>query len=432
MTEENVFEEICKGKEITSLPQVLAEVIRVTDQDDASVKDLARVILKDPALTARLLRIVNSPIYGARRNITTVNQAVVVLGMRAVKAIALSTGMYQMFTSKETVVERKAFWRHSLETAINCREIARLCHYKPSEEAFVVGLMHDLGLLIMERNFPVPFKALWENVLKGKDLLQEEQKTFDTNHAAICRFVMERWKLPEILGTAIGFHHTPFSDTRQLPEELLPRILHLGNLISKFRTYPSAQLDETTMEQIDALAESMGITPIALANLQHKILGMLPSESKFLDIEIGSVTELLEAANNLIYKQYFLVEKVLRDNRRIQEQLATDQMKKAALVSLKTITATLSHYINNVSSTIMGRAQLVQLAISQGTVTDSDNVAGNSMQVVIRSLETISLILSELKEMSSFETTKYSDATSILDIEDRLKVRIDALEKNIG
>ncbi|MCP4156795.1 MAG: HDOD domain-containing protein, partial [bacterium] len=82
MIEENVFEILKESKELTSLPQVLAEVIRVADQEDSSPKDLAQVILKDPALTARLLRVVNSPLYGRTREISTINQAVVALGMR--------------------------------------------------------------------------------------------------------------------------------------------------------------------------------------------------------------------------------------------------------------------------------------------------------------------------------------------------------------
>jgi nitrogen-specific signal transduction histidine kinase len=136
----------------------------------------------------------------------------------------------------------------------------------------------------------------------------------------------------------------------------------------------------------------------------------------------------LEAANGLIYKQYILVESVLRENRKMQAQIAREQMKKAALDSLKTITATLSHYINNASATILGRAQLVELAVNKGTITDDKNTAATSMGVIIKSVETISLVLEELKAMSSFDTTVYHDETSILDIEDRLRVQISKIE----
>jgi len=122
------------------------------------------------------------------------------------------------------------------------------------------------------------------------------------------------------------------------------------------------------------------------------------------------------------------VESVLRENRKMQAQIARDQMKKAALESLRTITATLSHYINNASATILGRAQLVELAMSKGTVADPDKVAANSMSIIVKSVEFISVVLEELKKLSSFDVTHYHDETDILDIEEKLQAQLAALE----
>ncbi|MEZ5359945.1 MAG: HDOD domain-containing protein [Candidatus Zixiibacteriota bacterium] len=429
MPEEQVFDLIKSNKELSSLPQVLSEVIRVTDRDDSTAKELADVILKDPALTARILRIVNSPFYGPAREISTVNQAVVTLGIRAVKALALSTGLYNMYDGKNLVVERMRFWRHSLETAIACREIARVCEYRPEEEAFVAGLMHDLGILTLETNFPDQFKRIWKLVEAGEDLVKLEEAAWGTNHARVGKFLMDQWKLPKFIGEAIAGHHNSMDDMESIPSDRLGRIVSLGNMISKFRTCQMPPLDKEALEKITLLSESLNIGPTVMVELQEKILGMLMKESEFLEINIGSVTDLLETANSHLYKQYMLVESVLRENRQMQAQIARDQMKKAALDSLKTITATLSHYINNASATILGRAQLVELAIQKGTVNDKDNVAANSMDIIVKSVEMISLVLEELKKMSSFDTTQYHDETSILDIEDRLKAQIAEIER---
>lgn len=429
MSEEHIFKLIQGSKEVSSLPQVLAEVIRVADREDATAKDLAEIILKDPSLTARLLRLVNSSLYGKTRTISTINQAVISLGIRAVKAIALSTSLYRMFGDKNAVVNRMRFWRHSLETAIGCREIALACGYKPAEEAFVVGLMHDIGILTMESNFPQQFGTIWARVEQGEDLAVLEEKMWGTNHARVGKFLLDQWKLPEFMGEAIAVHHNDYSPAMQGRTNRLGTIVQLANLISKFRISQRTQLDEKKMETVDKFSASLGITPAALVEIQSGILGMLPRESEFLEIEIGSITDLLEAANNLIYKQYFLVEKVLRDNRIMQEQIARDRIKKAALESLKTITATLSHYINNASATILGRAQLVQMAIEKGSVIDRENIAGNCMDLVIKSVRTISLTLEELKKLSSFDTVPYTDETSILDIEGRLKAQIETIDQ---
>ncbi|MCK5126369.1 MAG: HDOD domain-containing protein [candidate division Zixibacteria bacterium] len=428
MPEEQVFDLIKDNKELSSLPQVLAEVIRITADENASAKDLANVIMKDPALTARMLRIVNSPFYGPAREISTVNQAVITLGIRAVKALALSTGLYKMYEGSTLVVDRMRFWRHSLETAIACREIAKLCAYRPEEEAFVAGLMHDLGVLTLEANYPDQFKRVWKLVESGENLVKLEEATWGTNHARVGKFLLDQWKLPKFIGEAIAAHHGQFTED-SLPTDRLGRIVSLGNMLSKFRTCQVPPLEKADLEKIDILAESLEIGPTVLAELQERILGLLIKESEFLEMDIGSITDLLESANSLLYKQYILVESVLRENRQMQAQIARDQMKKAALDSLKTITATLSHYINNASATILGRAQLVELAIAKKTIIDGENMAGNSMEIIIKSVETISLVLEELKKMSSFDTTQYHDETSILDIEDRLKAQIAEIEE---
>jgi HD-like signal output (HDOD) protein len=428
MSEEHIFELLKDNKELSSLPQVLVEVIRVVEDAQASASDIANVILKDPALCARVLRIVNSPYYGPVREVSTINQAVVTLGVRAVKALALTAGIYRLFEKEDALIDRLRFWRHSLEVAIACREIAKSCSYQPAEEAFIAGLLHDIGILVMEANFGDKFKRIWKLVESGESLIGLEESTWGTNHARVGKFLLDQWRLPKFIGEAIACHHDEFEEIQNIPQNRLGRILSLGDRISKFRTCQRPPLDADDIERIDRLSNSLSIGPTVMGELQERSLSMLLNESEFLDIKIGSITDLLEAANNHIYRQYLLVESVLRENRKMQSQIAKDQMKKAALESLKTITATLSHYINNASATILGRAQLVELAISKETVTDHDKIATNSMGIIVKSVETISMVLEELKKLSSFETTHYHDETDILDIEEKLKDQISAID----
>jgi len=429
MSEERIFDLLKDCKELSSLPQVLAEVIRVTDDEDSSAGDIADVILKDPPLSARILRVVNSPYYGPVRGISTINQAVVTLGIRAVKALALSTSLYKLFDHDRQVVDRVRFWRHSLEVAIACREIAEACSYKPAEEAFVAGLMHDIGILILEANFSDQFKRIWKLIESGESLVGQEEKTWGTNHARVAKFLLDQWKLPGFLGEAIASHHDRFNGEKTMPQNRLGRIINLGNRISKFRTCQMPPLGADELMEIEKLAESLGVGSTAMADIQETTLSQLLRESEFLEIQIGSLTDLLSAANSLIYKQYLYVESVLRENRKMQAQIARDQVKKAALDSLKTITATLSHYINNASATILGRAQLVELAVKKGSVNDEEEIATTSMDIIVKSVEMISMVLEELKKLSSFETTHYHDETDILDIEGRLKGKINAIEE---
>jgi HD-like signal output (HDOD) protein len=428
MSEERIFDLLKDCKELSSLPQVLAEVVRVTDNEESTAGDIAAVILKDPPLSARILRVVNSPFYGPVRGISTINQAVVTLGIRAVKALALSTSLYKLFETDDPIVDRIRFWRHSLEVAICCREIAQACSYKPAEEAFVAGLMHDIGILILESNFSDQFRRIWKLIESGESLVKQEEATWGTNHARVAKFLLDQWKLPPFLGEAIAAHHNDYNGDETLPHNRLGRIVNLGNRISKFRTCQMPPLDGDELIQIEKLANSLDLGSTVMAEIQERTLSQLLKESEFLEIQIGSLPDLLGAANALIYKQYLFVESVLRENRKMQAQIARDQVKKAALDSLKTITATLSHYINNASATILGRAQLVELAVQKGTVDDKGDVAGTSMDIIVKSVEMISMVLEELKKLSSFDTTHYHDETDILDIEDRLKEKITIIE----
>lgn len=428
MSEQSILELIKDNQELASLPQVLAEVIRIADNDDASTSDIANIIMKDPALTARVLRIVNSPFYGASREIGTINQAVMTLGTRAVKALALTAGLYRLFDDENGVVDRPRFWRHSLEVAIISREIANLCSYKPAEEAYVTGLLHDIGILVMEASFTDQFRRVWRLVTSGEPLAKLEDANWGTNHGRVGKFLLDQWKVPRFIGNAIAQHHEPLEEQDNNPRDRLGRIIRLANQISKFRIYQTPPLEKDAFENVEALAESLGIGPTVLAELQESCLSLLIKESEFLDIKIGSISDLLREANHIIYRQYLMVESVLRENRAMQAQIARDQLKKAALEYLKTITATLSHYINNASATILGRAQLVELAVSKGTIQDNQKIASESMDIIVKSVEMISMVLEELKKLSSFDVTHYHDETAILDIEDKLKKHIEILD----
>jgi HD-like signal output (HDOD) protein len=424
MTEEEIFESVKAGSELSSLPQVLAEVIRVAGREDSSAKELENVISKDPALTARLLRMANSPFYGTLRTVSSIKQAVVNMGSRAVLALALSTSLYGIFESSPGVVDRIHFWRHSLETAIASREIAALCGYQPVEEAFVAGLVHDLGLLVLESVSPVTFKKMWQQVNSCNDLLRLEREMLGATHARVGWVLMEQWQLPPVIVAAVGHHHGASAAGPAIPKHPLGRIVALANMISKFRVYQRKSLEVEEVEKIESLSESLNIDAPTLAVIQEHTLDVLIKESQFLEIKIGSVKELLEDANQLIFKQYLLVEEILRDNRKMQEEIARIESRKAALESLKTLTATLSHYINNASSTIMSRAQMVQRAIEKGDVADHGDVAGQSMGLILQSVQTISMVLDELKKLSHLDTTQYIDETEMLNIEDRLKKKM--------
>ncbi|MBK7143069.1 MAG: HDOD domain-containing protein [bacterium] len=134
--------------------------------------------MRDPAMTAKVLRIANSPYYGAGRNISTVTQAVVTLGMRTVTALTLYSSVYKLVGDWKTQINRTRFWRHSLEVAIGSRMIYEALGKKPSEEAFVAGLLHDIGILVLE-NSSEKYRQIWRQVQQGENLVELKSSSGD-------------------------------------------------------------------------------------------------------------------------------------------------------------------------------------------------------------------------------------------------------------
>ncbi len=427
MSQDIFYKILNDHRELSSLPQVMVEVLKISSDADSSASDLAAIIMKDPTLTAKMLRVVNSPYYGRIQKITTVNQAVVTLGQRTVAAIALSTSVYNAVNKVDSSIDRKRFWRHSMEVAIAARMIAESIEFGPSEEAFVAGLLHEIGTLVLEASFPGDFKRVWRLIEAGENQAALEERTWGTNHARVGQFLLEQWGVPKVLGDAVGNHHQIYNHGDRSPENMLAQIVNLANQISKFRVYNMPPPESNQLENKDIIASNLGLTNSALAKIEENLISEVIKESGFLEMEIGSLDEILCEANHLLYRQYLTVENLLRENRVMQQQIARDQMKKAALESLKAIAATFSHYINNATAAILGRAQLLELGINRGDITDPKGIAALSSRTIVEGVETISTILEELKKMTTFETTLYHDDTYIIDVETKIRKQLDDL-----
>ncbi|MBD3404312.1 HDOD domain-containing protein, partial [candidate division GN15 bacterium] len=241
MDKEIITKILDDNKELLSLPQTLAEVIRVTKEDNFSAHQLAEVLMRDPALTAKVLRIVNSPFYGMTREVTSMTQAVVTLGTRQVTALALSSSVYNITAKWGSFIDRVRFWRHSLEVAIGARMIAETIGYRSWEELFVAGLLHDIGMLVLENSYPDMCQRIWGDVDPNDSVIDQEEEVWGTNHARVGQFLLEQWQLPAVICEAVGRHHAIYPKGSDNPDNIPMQVVTLANLISRFsiiRTRP--------------------------------------------------------------------------------------------------------------------------------------------------------------------------------------------------
>ncbi len=408
-------------KELTSLPQTLTEVLRILKDENSNANDLANVISRDPALTAKMLRIVNSPFYGAGREITTVSQAVMTLGTRAVAALTLSTSIYDMTDKWESSIDRTRFWRHSLEVAVAARSIAEAIRYPRVEEAFIAGILHDIGLLVLEKSFSDKFKSIWNQAESGEHLIELEENSWSTNHARVGQFLLDQWKIPTVITGAVGQHHNNFPPDEDDKDFLLPQIIALANKTAKFSILTVNNNSAYNIEQKEIIRKNLKLSVEQVKDLEESIIAKVVDEASFLEIEIGSTSEILLEANKMLYRQYMTVENLLSENATMQKEITQSKIEKASLEAVNTITATFNHYINNAAATILGRTQLLEFSLSKGTIVDKNNKMDSSLEVIITGVNTIQLVLQELRNLSEFKTVVYHDDAYILDIEKKIK-----------
>ena len=416
-------------KELTSLPQTLTEVLRILKDENSNATDLANVISKDPALTAKMLRIVNSPYYGAGREITTLSQAVMTLGTRAVSALTLSTSIYDMTEKWDTSIDRIRFWRHSLEVAVAARSIAEIIRYPRIEEAFITGILHDIGLLVLEKSFPEKFKSLWNMAESDEHLIELEENSWSTNHARVGQFLLEQWKIPTIITSAIGQHHNNFPPDEDDEDIILPQIIALANKTAKFSTHQRSMESAANVVQKEIIRNNLRITGEKMKSLDENLMAQVVEEAEFLEMEIGTPNEILMEANKMLYRQYMTVENLLSENAQMQKEITQSKIEKASLKAVSTITATFNQYINNAAATILGRTQLLEFAVKQGEILGDKDKIDRSLDIIISGVNTIQLVLQELRNLSEFKTVVYHDDTYILDIDKKIKIALEKLKE---
>lgn len=198
--------------ELPSLPFIIMQIIKLLDDPKATVNDLQQIIGRDQALAAKVLRLANSAFYGFSRKIATLSEAVIILGFNTLKSIAFAASAYKVFNKKLTgySLEHGALWKHSMGTAMGARMIAKKAGLKDVELAFVSGLLHDIGMLIL--NYYVNEKAVEVyKVIEEKNInfVDAERDVFGFDHCTVGSRVAMKWRLPEILQEVLLNHHRP-------------------------------------------------------------------------------------------------------------------------------------------------------------------------------------------------------------------------------
>lgn len=196
--------------DIPTLPTVVLKVNKMLQDYDTSIKDLSKTIEKDQAIVSKILRLVNSAFYGFRSRINTIHHAVTILGFNTVRNAVVSVSIIDAFSGKASAREFDitAFWKHSVAVAVTSRYLADRTRLVTPDEAFVAGILHDVGKVVLAQYFKELFGQVWVATREqGLSFYEAEKKLLPVNHTQIGGHLAKKWQLPASLFEAISYHH---------------------------------------------------------------------------------------------------------------------------------------------------------------------------------------------------------------------------------
>lgn len=196
--------------DISSIKQVVTEILRIIKDESSSARDLRNIVEKDPPLCANVLKLANSAQYGYPKSISDIQEAIICIGFDAVRELALNQKVCELFMKEDTIhgYSRLSLWKHCSAVALCCKMIYRREFRERGDNIYVAGLLHDLGIIVEDQFFREMFEqALKKSAQEEINLYTAEKATLKIDHAAISRAVADDWDFPDELVHAMGFHH---------------------------------------------------------------------------------------------------------------------------------------------------------------------------------------------------------------------------------
>jgi putative nucleotidyltransferase with HDIG domain len=266
LTRDLVEARLKQALELKALPFVAAELIQLTADPHSSADQLAGTIQRDLALTARILKVANSAFYALHGRIQNLTQAITRIGFRGVREIALTMSLIEEFRrpAASEGFDRLEFWRYSLAAATLAKELAASVWREPEavEQAFLAGLLHDIGKAFLDDHFHAEYAALPAEAAELRvPLHQLERERIRTDHAEVSERLMEKWKLPEALREPVSRHHAPL--TKVSADDKTSVVVKIAIVLAN-ATRIGCGGDDTLEEIPDEAVRSAGISPASV------------------------------------------------------------------------------------------------------------------------------------------------------------------------
>lgn len=250
-------EEFCERVgDLPTLPFIAAKLLDTLSESTSSAVDVARIIASDQATSTRLLRLANSAHFSLDRRISTIREAIVLIGYEGVRRIALGLAVLDQFGkgSAASGLDFTRLWLHAIGVGCAARELAPRLG-KDGEEAFICGLLHDVGKVVMASTAPESYSRAVEGAAEGRTILEAETEVFGFSHCEVAELVLSDWHFPDQVMHAASMHHSPAEDTPSMAAVVL---VHAGDCLVR-RCGLGFPGDEQVPEVMPWVAELLGL-----------------------------------------------------------------------------------------------------------------------------------------------------------------------------
>lgn len=274
-----------KLNDIPTLPVVAMRVTELINDPNSSSGDIADVLKKDQVLTAKVLKLINSPYYGIPGEVTDVQRALAYLGFNTLAQLVLSISVISVFSgNNNTKFSLQAFWKHALGTAVTSEVIARKIGYEKPEECFTCGLLHDIGKIVLLQIAPEEFYKVVELAEKEKMSFFEAERRLEVpTHGYLGEYIADKWRLPMVIRMSIRYHHTDVSKMETILDSMKPvvQIVSLANqLVVKENIGYSG--DASGGRVTEETLRPLGLAESDLANISERAQKEIDNASAFL------------------------------------------------------------------------------------------------------------------------------------------------------
>ena len=278
----NILLEDIEANKLPSLPHVLVKLLQACRDENTCFETLSNIISHDAALSSKVIKAANSPVYGRAQHLNSLKHTLMFLGLDTIKSIAITASIKQFFSeySNQKTSFLKDFWLHSLSCATIARSLAELTSYPFTEEAYISGMLHDIGKLMIEPKMDAQYRAYDHGSYPANEILKSEEDALGINHPELAAIMLEKWNLPDVICDAVRYHHADSDDIQHAHQ--LAKIVHLASLLA------SKTSDTGDAIKIEAAIRLFDLSESITKDILKKGYDEAKAIATSMDIDIGN------------------------------------------------------------------------------------------------------------------------------------------------